>query len=309
MNLNSLTYLLAVVECGSISSAAEHLYISQPSLSRAIKRLEQDFGISILIRTQRGVELTEEGRDFVRSAQDVIASARAMENTFRQRKKRKHILTIASQPLDFLYEILLKIHNEFPKDSLCIDIQETDRGSVVEAVLNQEANIGLLVRSENKLRACHDLTLEKNLETHILGQSGYYLGMGPKSPFYNCQSVSWKELTGVESILFGSEQENRRRLLLGQEGEITALEPKVLCNTISACVPFLLNTNLHIATSKWVVQMFNDPVIRFIPIHPSPQHMSPSNELLWIKRSHEPLHKAEYEFLTLLIDCLSSQQL
>ena len=63
MNLNQLKYFYAVCEHGSLSDAAEYLYISQPSLSASIKALEKEFGVTLFSRRHQGMELTKEGKE------------------------------------------------------------------------------------------------------------------------------------------------------------------------------------------------------------------------------------------------------
>ena len=66
-----IDYVIAVAECGSISQAAEVLYISQPSLSRYLSSLENELGVALFIRTINGTELTEAGKLYVEYAKEI----------------------------------------------------------------------------------------------------------------------------------------------------------------------------------------------------------------------------------------------
>ena len=68
MKMKQLEYLIKIAECGSISKAAQELYISQPSLTKAISSLEEEFHVQLLLRKPRGVELTIEGKSFLHYA-------------------------------------------------------------------------------------------------------------------------------------------------------------------------------------------------------------------------------------------------
>ncbi|MBQ7796748.1 MAG: LysR family transcriptional regulator [Lachnospiraceae bacterium] len=87
MQIKQLEYLVKIVENGSISKAAEQLYISQPNLTKAISNLEKEYGIRLFNRKARGVELTAEGKEFMRYARKVIAEADALDSNFMQQKK------------------------------------------------------------------------------------------------------------------------------------------------------------------------------------------------------------------------------
>jgi len=79
MTLQQLKYILAIVACGSISEAAKRLYVSQPSLSSAVKELEEEFGIEIFVRSPKGIALTNEGIEFLAYARQVVEQAELME--------------------------------------------------------------------------------------------------------------------------------------------------------------------------------------------------------------------------------------
>ena len=83
MKTEQLEQLLKVLECGSISKAARKLYISQPSLTKNIAQLESEYGIKILTRTSKGIELTEEGINFVFYAKQILTATNGLNNAFR----------------------------------------------------------------------------------------------------------------------------------------------------------------------------------------------------------------------------------
>ena len=88
MKMKQLEYLIKIAECGSISKAAQELYISQPSLTKAISGLEEEFHVQLLLRKPRGVELTIEGKSFLHYARSVVTAASALESNFSVRAAR-----------------------------------------------------------------------------------------------------------------------------------------------------------------------------------------------------------------------------
>ena len=75
MTLQQLRYMIAISECGSISSAAQRLLIAQPSLSKAVSELEHEMGIVLFYRSNRGIILSEEGTRFLAYARQVVEQA------------------------------------------------------------------------------------------------------------------------------------------------------------------------------------------------------------------------------------------
>lgn len=89
MTLQQLSYAIAISEAGSLNKASEVLYVSQPSLTESVKELEKELGISIFIRSGRGVTLTPEGSDFILYARQVINDYSELVERFDSSKNLK----------------------------------------------------------------------------------------------------------------------------------------------------------------------------------------------------------------------------
>ena len=83
MTLQQLAYLVAVAECGSITDAAERLFISQPSLSAAIHNLEKEMGVTAFVRSNKGVAVTREGEELLSFARMLLEQADIMQEAAR----------------------------------------------------------------------------------------------------------------------------------------------------------------------------------------------------------------------------------
>ena len=89
MNILHMKYAVEVAKAGSINKAAESLFVAQPNLSRAIKELEADLGITIFDRSAKGMVLTIEGREFVNYAQQILHQIDAVEHIYKRGKAKK----------------------------------------------------------------------------------------------------------------------------------------------------------------------------------------------------------------------------
>ena len=87
MTLQQLKYVITVAETGTITEAANRLYISQPSLTNAIRELEKEMKITIFLRTNKGIILSKEGEDFLGYARQVLEQAAILEDKYFRRKK------------------------------------------------------------------------------------------------------------------------------------------------------------------------------------------------------------------------------
>lgn len=79
MDIQHILYVLEVHNCGSISKAAQNLYVAQPNLSSAIKSIEKELGINIFHRTKKGIIATEEGLEFLQYARSIATRFDAMQ--------------------------------------------------------------------------------------------------------------------------------------------------------------------------------------------------------------------------------------
>ena len=114
MNLTQLKYFYAVCEYKTISKAAEHLFITQPSLSNAIKELEREFGVTLFVRRYKGIELTKEGETLFKMGKELLTQFEHTEHIMKEMGKERKILRLGIPPMIGSL-ILPDIYNVFQK--------------------------------------------------------------------------------------------------------------------------------------------------------------------------------------------------
>ena len=311
LQIKQLEYLVKIVENGSISKAAEQLYITQPNLTKSISNLEKEYGIRLFNRKARGVELTAEGKEFMRYARKVIAAANALDSNFMmQKKEHRAELFLAAHQFDFIYDCLLKTYEKFENQSVHFSLIETDRSDVVQQVLDGNADIGFFVRNDADAKSMIWNKEAGRLEFHVLDQGNYYICVGPKSEFYDRESVGYGEVKDCLQLALDMEESAKQDLyfdnaLLRDGGR----EKMIFFNTVSGCEHFLLNSDAVLFVSKWTVGCFGNPAIRTIPV--SLESNLPTggiNELLMVKRAGEQLNETERVFLEIVRGRFASEK-
>ena len=128
MQLRQLEYIIKIAESKSITQAAEQLFISQPSLTKSILQLEQEYGIQIFVRKPRGIELTSDGKEFINYAKAVLNATEMLNQRFLYLKEaeKQSRLFVAAQQLDFVYQILLNVYEQNKDKNLHYSLTETD---------------------------------------------------------------------------------------------------------------------------------------------------------------------------------------
>ncbi len=127
MNLIQLKYFVSVCETGTVSAAAENLYIAQPSLSNAIKEMEQEFGVKLFARQHRGMVITPEGERLYKMAKELLSRAQQTENIMKDMGKQRKILRLGVPPM-IGSVVLPKIYRDFMSDNPDIHIEITEGG-------------------------------------------------------------------------------------------------------------------------------------------------------------------------------------
>lgn len=295
MKIKQLEYLVKTVECGSISKAAQQLFISQPSLTKAIMGLEEEYGIQILVRKARGVELTVDGKSFIRYAHSVLTAVNALESNFSDKRAgRNSQLFVATQQLDFVYDLFLKTYLQNQDGSIHYNLVETDRNRVTRMVLDGKVDLGLMVRSSTDAKTHLWNTEAKKLNIHTIEQAGVYVCIGPYSPYYNRRSITYEEAENSFQVVLDMEEAATKDLFVDNVNNHFNTDKIVFFNSIGACERFLLQTDALMYVAKWAIKCFKDTRIRVLPVtNADPQ----TSELLWIKRAGEPIMPTEMQFL------------
>lgn len=109
MTLTQLRYVAKVAECGSITEAARQLYISQPSLSSAVRELEAELGIVIFNRSARGISLTPDGSEFLSYARQILEQTELVEQRYAHARPSKRLFAISSQHYAFVVNAFVRL--------------------------------------------------------------------------------------------------------------------------------------------------------------------------------------------------------
>uniref|UniRef100_UPI003FED71EA LysR family transcriptional regulator n=1 Tax=Candidatus Fimivicinus sp. TaxID=3056640 RepID=UPI003FED71EA len=302
MRLVQLEYFIKIAECGSITKAAQELYVSQPSLTKAIANLEAEYDIRLLERTPKGVRMTARGSEFLEYARDVINSRQKLEDTFGKKETVPvQRLCVASQQFDFLYDLLEEVCRE---NQMMVNVMmaEVDRGTVLKRVKGRTADVGILILTDSD-RKDFDNEIKKNaLEAHKMAHSGVYVCMASLSPFYGRTEVKCSEISDYLHVALDMDEQLIRKMYLGDlEGSVDN-EQLICCNTISACLYFMREAGALLYIPKWVKGLLEkEDDIHVIPLMKDDGSPYPMvNHLAWVKREDEELTIPEQRFVHLL---------
>lgn len=164
MTLQGLKYVIEIANCQSFSAAAKKLFVSQSTLSSAIKDMEEDLGIKIFNRTNRGAVLTYDGEDFIKYAREIVEHSQYLEQRYRSRKFIPMRFSVSSQRLPFAVRAFAKMFENLDFENYDVAIRECDTNTVIHDVVNNKSELGILIIHDSYLRSMHTLFLSYDLE-------------------------------------------------------------------------------------------------------------------------------------------------
>lgn len=164
MTLQQLKYVIEVANRGSMNEAAKRLFISQPSLSNAIKDLEKEIQITIFERTNKGISLSKEGAEFLGYARQVIEQAELLESRYLNAKPSPQHFSVSTQHYAFAVNAFVHLVQEHGQEEYELALRETKTHEIIQDVKSQRSEIGILYLNEFNAKVIMRLLKDANLQ-------------------------------------------------------------------------------------------------------------------------------------------------
>lgn len=199
MNLQYLRYAVEVARTGSISQAAENLFMSQPSLSKSIHELESSLGVQLFKRTSRGVCPTPEGEDLLLHARSILSQAEKIETLYQSNLTSPVRFHLAATPSLYISEAFAnfcaKAVQESESRRLNLSLHEMHRLQVIDAVASGSCDAGVLrCRADEEMMLASILS-RKRLDSTPLGTYHLRLALDPHHPLAAAESITQEMLS------------------------------------------------------------------------------------------------------------------
>ena len=202
MTIQQLQYVIAITEAGSMNKAAEQLYVSQPSLTGAVKELEKETGFAIFYRGGRGMTLTPEGADFVLYAREVLQQFENLQEHIGASRDRKKKFGVSTQHYSFAVKAFVELVREFDTARYEFAIRETRTRNVITDVAEMRSEIGVLYLSDFNRAAIGKLLRTADLEFHHLIDCGTYVYLWKGHPLAEQDVIRFEDLRDYPCLAF-----------------------------------------------------------------------------------------------------------
>ena len=215
MTLQQLTYIKMTAECGNITEAAEKLFISQPSLSAAIHNLEKEMGVTIFVRSKKGVVLTREGEELLSYAGMLLEQVDIMKEHFGVGKARMPKFSVSCQHYSFAVEAFIKLAKKFSIGEYELAVHETKTHEVIDNVKDYRSELGVLYLNSFNEKAMTRILEDNDLEFMPLYDCGISVYLSKNHPLAEKTKITMEELSEYPCLSF--EQGERNSFYFAEE--------------------------------------------------------------------------------------------
>lgn len=200
MNILHMKYALEVANAGSLNKASEKLLVAVPNLSRSIKELEADLGITIFDRTSKGMCLTLEGDEFISYAKGILQQIEQVEKYYKEGFLKKQRFSISVPRACYISEAFSEFSKSLSKSPAEIFYKETNSQRTINNMLNHNYNLGIIRYAENYDKYFKALLDEKDFTYELITEFSYLLMMSEKNPLSKKEDISFADLSDCIEI-------------------------------------------------------------------------------------------------------------
>ncbi len=238
MTLQQLRYLIAIAECGSISGAAHDLFVSQSSLSVALKEIETETGVTVFQRSNRGITITSEGIELLGYARQVVEQADLLEQRYQRGEDDVYQrLSVSTQHYTFCVEAFVNMVESLNADEYKFTLRETRTAEIIEDVSEFRSDIGVLYLDNFNNRVISKALDAANLTFTSLFKCKPHVFVGEHHPLANRKIVAVEDLAdyarysfeqGTNNSFYYSEEPlsslpHKKRIVISDRGTLSNL--------------------------------------------------------------------------------------
>ena len=200
MNLLHMKYAVEVAKAGSLNKAAQVLLVATPNISRSIKELENDLGITIFERTKTGMNLTPEGEEFLNMANEILAQLDRVEKYYKDGSPHKRKFSISVPRACYISEAFVQFSKEFGYEPCEIFYKETNSQRTIHNMTNHDYKLGIIRYAENYDKYFKAMLEEKGFGYETVSEFSYSLMMSAQNPLAQKEDITFDDLRGYIEI-------------------------------------------------------------------------------------------------------------
>lgn len=290
ITLQQMQYFIEVAAEGSISAAADLLYVSQPTMSSAMKELEARVGRALLVRSARGVTLTDDGAEFLGYARQVVEQMELLEQRYLGRPPSRRLLGVSTQHYSFAVDAMVRMVKASGAAEYEFSLRETRTWDIIEDVRTLRSELGILYRNDFNRKVIDKLLRDSGLAFRPLFVASPHIFISRKNPLAVRDRVTLDDLTDLPRLTFDQGANNS---FYFAEEILSTLSSKQEIRVSDRATIFNLMIGLEGYTiSTGIISDDLDPEIVAIPLD-----VDERIEIGWIGHSAIPLTDQAQRYL------------
>lgn len=202
MTIQQLKYAVTAAEKGTMSEAAQFLFIAQPSLTNAIRDLEKELRITIFHRTNKGIIATNEGEEFLGYARQILQQVGLIEEKYIDGKSRKQIFSVSAQHYSFAVNAFVDVIKTFGSQSYDFTLRETQTYEIIQDVSRLKSEVGILYLSRENENIIGKIITESGLIFEELFTASPHVFISYRHPLAEKECISLYDLKNYPYLCF-----------------------------------------------------------------------------------------------------------
>ena len=194
MRIQQLHYIIKIVETGSMNEAAKQIFITQPSLSNAVRDLEREMGIEIFIRNPKGITLTKDGVEFLSYARQVVEQTALLEERYKSQNATRELFSVSAQHYAFVVNAFVSLLKETDMTRYELFLRETRTWEIIDDVKNFRSEIGVLFLNSYNRDVLTKMFDDNHLTYTSLFKAHPHIFVSKSNPLAHKKSVALSDL-------------------------------------------------------------------------------------------------------------------
>lgn len=208
MTFQQLAYVIEVSRCGSINKAAHNLFLSQSGISTAIRDLEDELGIHLFLRSNRGIEFTPEGEEFLGYAISLLQQKQRIESLYSGARSAPAPIrfSVSTQRYPFSEDAFLHLLAEVKDPAYSLSIREMGLDAVILDVCEHRADVGVIFICDETEKIVRRMMDTRNVEFHELANVAPCVYVRRGHPLTACSNLTEAKLEEYPYVFFEHDQ-------------------------------------------------------------------------------------------------------
>ena len=208
MTLQQLQYAVTVASAGTITEAAERLYITQPSLTTAIRELEKEMNLTIFIRSNRGVVVSKEGEVFLGYARQILEQTELLKEKYTNERQWGRNFCVSTQHYSFAVNAFVELIQKYAGEEYDFNLRETQTYEIIEDVALMKSELGILYMNDMNRKVLEKILRENQLKFTELFSCDTYVYLRSGHPLAGREILSMKDLEPYPCLAFDQGKNN-----------------------------------------------------------------------------------------------------